>query len=118
VTPATCAAAGHVDADPIERSDVLAEARAVLVRHPPRLRHRRGVIALDALGRVVERRPRRGIERGGGGGERRPRDLEVARPARVEAIEALRVLEQRRVPARAHRVENLADGGAHRGRDL
>src|SRR3989304_1896919 len=33
---------GHVDADPVQRADLLAEDRAVLVGQPPRLRRRGG----------------------------------------------------------------------------
>ncbi len=51
------AAAGNVDADPVERAHLLPQHRAVLVGDPPGLRQGRGVIALDALGGVAQRLP-------------------------------------------------------------
>src|SRR5439155_3278667 len=94
------AAAGYVDADTLERLDLLSEDEARAIAIPPALLHLPTMKVANAPGRETQRASRPGLELLFGGAELAARHLD--RGADVDAIEPERVLDERLVAARAH----------------
>ena len=102
------AASRDVDADPVQRADLLADHRSVAVRHAPRARHGRPMEAIDPRGCIAQGldgpRPHLALRRlvlGRGHGQIPGRER--------DPVEARGELHERRIPLLPHGGHDLPD---------
>jgi hypothetical protein len=110
-------AAGDVESDRLDGAPAPAELDAQRVGEALVLRHLRAVKGFDAVARELQRLEGFGIA-GFYGGVDFGRLYRQARRIQLQPVEFSRRLEQRRIAARSHVIDNGAGRGLDVGRDL